>query len=150
MGSAHPRLLGFLTALACAAAVAGCGGGETSTLPAKPLPSYLGLYPQDRPSAVYFLQWEQRGEEVDGTLSVVFPTRVDTPTGTQSVTGKIDGDTISLEVGTDPPQEWEGKRVRKSIVFDTDLGDAGTQTVRFVPASLAVFRRTVAKVRAGG
>jgi hypothetical protein len=35
-------------------------------------------------------------------------------------------------------------------VFDADLGDAGTRKIRFVPASLAAFRRTVAKIRAGG
>ena len=117
--------------------------------PAVRLPSYLAQYPPQRPFAVYFLQWEQRGKALDGTLSFVFPTREDTPTRTQPVTGKVDENTISLEVGTDPSQKWEGTHVGRIIVFDADLGDAGVQKVRFVPASLATFRRTVAKVRAG-
>ena len=138
-----------VVALTGACVVAGCGGHSTPTGPAVQLPSYLAQYPQRRPFAVYFLQWEQRGKALDGTLSFVFPTQVDTPTRTQPVAGKGNGDAVSLEVGTDPPQKWEGTRVGRSIVFDADLGDAGVQKVRFVPASLAAFRRTVAKVRAG-
>jgi hypothetical protein len=144
------RQIALTAALASVAVAAGCGGSAAPKGPPVGLPSYLAQYPPRDPVAVYFLQWEQRGEEVDGTLSLVFPTRVDTPTRTQPVKGKIDGDTISLEIGTDPPQQWEGRHVGRSIVFDADLGDAGVQQIRFVPASLAVFRRTVAKVRAGG
>ena len=114
------------------------------------MPSYLAQYPPRSPFAVYFLEWERRGEAVDGTLSFVFPTQADTPTRTQPVAGKTDGGTISLEVGTDRPQQWKGQHVGHNIVFDADLGEAGVQTIRFVPASLETFRKTVTKVRAGG
>ena len=140
--------LALIAALAGAIVGAGCGGTAAPEGPAVRLPSYLARYPPGRPFSIYFLQWERRGETVDGTLSFVFPTRVDTPTRTRAVTGKVGGDSISLEVGTDPPQRWEGTRIGRSIVFDADLGDAGTEKIRFVPASLAAFRKTVAKVRA--
>jgi len=69
--------------LAGAVVAAGCGGSAAPKGPAVQLPSYLAQYPIRQPVAVYFLQWEQRGKALDGTLSFVFPTRMDTPTRTQ-------------------------------------------------------------------
>jgi hypothetical protein len=143
------RRIALIAGPAGAIIAAGCGGSAAPKGPTVRLPSYLAQYPPQRPIAVYFLQWERRGKEVDGTLSFVFPTRADTPTRTQPVTGKVDEDTISLEVGADPPRKWEGTRVGRRIVFEAHLGDADIEKIRFVPASLAAFRKTVAKVRAG-
>ncbi|MGE5272303.1 MAG: hypothetical protein ACM3QU_00820 [Verrucomicrobiota bacterium] len=137
-------------AAACAASAAGCGGGgSASTVPARPLPSYLGLYPRDHPSAVYFLQWERRGNSVDGTLTVVFPSGRDTPTSSHHVEGQIDEQTVKLDVGEDSPQRWEGARTGRRIDFRIELEDGSEQTIVFVPARLAAYKRAVAKVRAG-
>jgi hypothetical protein len=149
MGAVHRRRVVYLAVAACAAAVAGCGGGSASTLPAQPLPSYLALYPREDPSAVYFLQWERRGESVDGTLTVVYPTADDTPQSTQRVEGEIDDESVKLDVGTDSPQPWEGERKARSIVFRSEPEGGSQQTLTFVPAGLAAYKRAVARLRPG-
>jgi hypothetical protein len=150
MGFARLRRLAWLAAACCALPAAGCGGdGSTSTRPARPLPSYLALYPGNDPSTVYFLQWEQRGDSVDGTLTVVFPTLQDTPRSTHPVEGEIDGQKVTLAVGEDPSQRWEGEQRGRRIVFRAELGEDSRQTLVFVQASLSEYRRAVARVRAG-
>ena len=137
-----------LAVVACIVATAGCGGGSDSDVPPQPLPSYLALYPPDQPLAVYFLQWQRRGDEVDGTLTVVSPTSRDTPQTTHHVEGKFDGPNVELDVGEDSPQRWEGTRRGRRIEFNVELEDSSEQTITFTPASLAAYKRTVAKVRA--
>ena len=111
----------------------------------------MALYPRERPAAVYFLQWLRRGDKVDGTLSVVYPTTLDTPTSTQHVEGELDDDRrLRLDVGDDPARRWEGERVGRSIVFRVELEDAAEQTITFRPSTLAAYRRTVERIRAGG
>jgi hypothetical protein len=135
--------------LAVAVLAASCGsGGPGSTVAATPLPSYMATYPSGQPTAAYFLQWEQRGDAVDGTLTFVYPTAVDTPRQTEPVAGKVDGQKISLEVGTDAPQTWKGRRVGRTIVFEVEFANGSVQTLTFVPATLAAYRRTVAALRA--
>jgi hypothetical protein len=148
MGSAQRRRIICLAVLAGAAATAGCGGGGP-TLPPQPLPSYLALYPRDHPLAVYFLQWQRRGDEVDGTLTVVYPTSQDTPQSTHHVEGEIDGPTVKLDVGEDSPQRWEGTRRGRRIDFDVEFENSSEQTITFTRATLAAYKRAVAKVRAG-
>ena len=149
MGSTRLRRVVCLAALAWAAAAAGCGGGgSASTAPARPLPSYLALYPSGHPSAVYFLQWQRRGDSVDGTLTVVFPTDQDTPQSTHHVEGEIDGQTVKLDVGEDSPQHWVGERNGRRIEFQVELEDGSLHSIAFVAASLAEYRRAVARVRA--
>jgi hypothetical protein len=98
--------------------------------------------------AVYFLQWERAGDSVDGTLSVAYPnTDSEVSTETQPVTGKIDDGEVSLDVGTDPTQEWKGTRAGRTITFEAELADSATQTLTFVPAKLAAYKRAVAKMR---
>ena len=118
-------------------------------MPAQPLPSYLALYPRDRPLAVYFLQWQRRGDEVDGTLTVVSPTGQDTSQSTHHVEGEIDGPSVKLDVGEDSPQRWQGTKRGRRIDFDVELGDGSNQTITFTPARLAAYKRAVARVRAG-
>jgi hypothetical protein len=150
MGSTHLRRIVCIAALCCAVLTAGCGGGgSASTLPARPLPSYLALYPPDHPSAVYFLQWERRGDSVDGTLTVVVPSGQDTSQETHSVEGEIDGQTVKLDVGEDSQQRWEGDRKGRRIDFRVEPEGESEQKLTFVPASLAAYKRAVAKVRAG-
>jgi hypothetical protein len=134
--------------VACAGATAGCGGGGTP-LPAQPLPSYLALYPRNHPLAVYFLQWQRRGDEVDGALTVVYPTSQDTPQWIHHVEGKIDGPSLKLDVDEDSPQRWEGTWYGRRIDFDVRLEDGSQQRITFTPARLAAYKRAVAKVRAG-
>ena len=125
---------------------AGCGKGKPKP-PPTPLPSYLALYPAEQPAAVYFLQWEQAGDKVDGTLTVAFPdTNGEVSTRTESVTGKVDGGEFSLEVG-DPAQKWKGTQSGRTITFTADLGDGTTETLTFVPAKLAAYKRAVEKLR---
>jgi hypothetical protein len=125
----------------------GCGQSAPKEPPTR-LPSYLAFYPQEQPRAVYFLQWEQSGMSVDGTLSIAYPNSDgEVTTRTQPVEGKIDGDTVKLEVGTDPAQEWAGTRSGRKIVFEADLGDDTKQTLIFVPARLAAFKQAVAGLR---
>jgi hypothetical protein len=142
----RPRI--WVGALAAAVVAAGCGsGGEsTPTGPATALPSYLARYPPGR-GAVYFIQWQRRGESVEGTLTVVVPRAADTPSQTQGLTGDIDGRRVTLDVGSEPWQRWEGERNGRAIVFRVDLGEGTLQTLRFVPAKLAAFRRAVAAAR---
>jgi hypothetical protein len=122
---------------------------SASTVPAQPLPSYLALYPRDRPLAVNFLRWERRGDLVGGTLTVVHPTSGDTPHSTHAVEGEIDDEGVQLDVGTDPPQRWEGERTARRIVFRAELEGGSAQALTFVPARLAAYKRAVARVRAG-
>jgi hypothetical protein len=145
----HRRRVLCLAVVASAAAAAGCGESATSTVPAKPLPSYLALYPRNHPLAVYFLQWQRRGDSVAGTLTVVYPTAEDTPHSSHPVEGEIDDESVKLDVGTDPPQRWEGERKARRIVFRAELEGGSEQTLTFVPAKLAAYRRAVARVRAG-
>jgi hypothetical protein len=100
--------------------------------------------------AVYFLDWERTGDSVDGTLTVAYPnTGSEVSTKTQPVTGEIDDNDgeVSLDVGTDPTQEWKGKRVGRAITFEAELSDGAMQTLTFVPAKLAAYKRAVAKLR---
>ena len=134
--------------LAAAALAAGCGGKDEPKGPPTPLPSYLALYPRAKPVAVYFLQWEQAGDEVDGTLTVAYPnTSAEVSTRTEPVTGEIGDGEISLDVGTDPTQEWKGTRSGRTITFEAELSDGTTQTLTFVPAELAAYRRAVERLR---
>jgi hypothetical protein len=150
MGSAHRRRVLSLAVAASVAVTAGCGGsGSATTVPAKPLSSYLALYPRDKPLAVYFLQWQRRGDSVDGTLTVVYATAKDTPYSSHPVEGEIDDESVKLDVGTDPPQQWEGDRNARRIVFRAELEGGSAQTLTFVPARLADYKRAVAQVRAG-
>src|SRR5262245_60154868 len=106
---------------------AGCGKDKPKP-PPTPLPSYLALYPAEQPIAVYFLQWERAGDEVDGTLTFAYPnTSGEVSTRTEPVTGKIDDGEFSLDVG-DPAQEWKGTRAGRTITFEADLGDGTMQT----------------------
>ena len=137
-----------LVVLAAAALAAGCGGNDEPKVPPVPLPSYLALYPRQQPVAVYFLQWERAGDSVDGTLTFAYPnTHSEVSTKTQPVTGEIDGAAVSLDVGTDPTQEWKGKRVGRAITFEAELSDGAMQTLTFVPAKLAAYKRAVAALR---
>ncbi len=149
MGSTRRCGILVLAVVACAAATAGCGGGGPP-LPARPLPSYLALYPPDHPLAVYFLQWQRRGDEVDGTLTVVYPTSRDTPQSIHHVEGKIDGQSVKLDVGEDSPQRWEGTRHGRRIDFDVEFEDGSEQKITFNRGNLAAYRRAVAKVRTEG
>jgi hypothetical protein len=146
----RPRV--WVGALAAAVVAAGCGsGGEsTPTGPATALPSYLARYSPGRGEAVYFIQWQRRGESVEGTLTVVVPRAADTPSQTQGLTGDIDGRRVTLDVGSEPSQRWEGERNGRAIVFRVDLVEGSVQTLRFVPAKLAAFRRAVAEARMRG
>jgi hypothetical protein len=129
--------------LAGAVVAGGCGGGEkTPTGPTTPLPSYLARYPP-AVGAVYFLQWQRRGDSVDGTLSIVVPAAPADTSRTQPVTGEIDGMRVTLEVGTDNPQQWDGERIGRRMVLRVEAGDESVQTLRFVQATLADFRRAV-------
>ena len=137
-----------LAVLASAAVAAGCGGNDEPKVPPTPLPSYLALYPRQKPVAVYFLQWERADDSVDGTLSVAYPnTDSEVSTETQPVTGKIDDGEVSLDVGTDPTQEWKGTRAGRTITFEAELADGAMQTLTFVPAKLAAYKRAVTKMR---
>jgi len=128
------------------ALAAGCGKDKPKT-PPTPLPSYLALYPVEQPVAVYFLQWERAGDKVDGTLTVAYPgTSGEVNTKTEPVTGKVDSGEFSLEVG-DPAQPWKGTRSGGTITFTADLGDGNTETLTFVPAKLADYKRAVEKLR---
>jgi hypothetical protein len=127
---------------------AGCGGSERPKVPPTPLPSYLALYPREKPVAVYFLQWEQAGDSVDGTLTVAYPnTNSEVSTTTEPVTGEIDDEEVSLDVGTDPTQEWKGTRAGQTVMFEAELSGGATQTLTFVPAKLAAYKRAVAALR---
>jgi hypothetical protein len=136
------RRQAFVGVIAGAVVLAGCGGGggDKPTEPATPLPSYLARYPPGRAGAVYFLQWQRRGESVDGALTIV-PRDV-TPR-TQPVAGEIDGVRIRLDVGTNSPQRWDGERAGRRIVFRVQLDDGSFQTLRFARATLADYRRAV-------
>ena len=135
-----------LLAVLAAGLTAGCGGDEPK-VPPSPLPSYLALYPREKPVAVYFLQWEKAGDEIDGTLTVAYPnTDSDVSTKTEPVTGKIDEEGWSLDVG-DPAQEWKGTRAGRTITFQADLGEGATETLTFVPAKLAAYKRAVEMLR---
>ena len=137
-----------LAVVAAAALAAGCGGNDKPRVPPTPLPSYLALYPREQPVAVYFLQWERAGDSVDGTLTVAYPnTNAEVSTKTEPVTGEIDDAEISLDVGTDPTQEWKGTRAGRTITFEAELSDGATQTLTFVPAKLAAYKRAVAAMR---
>jgi hypothetical protein len=150
MGSVYLRRIVSLAALSGAVLAAGCGGGgSASTLPARPLPSYLALYPPDHPAAVYFLEWERRGDFVDGTLTVVVPSGQDTSQESHAVEGEIDEQSVKLDVGEDSQQRWEGERTGRRIAFRVELEDGSEQTLTFVPARLAAYKRAVARVRAG-
>jgi hypothetical protein len=131
--------------LAGAVVAAGCGsGGEmTPSGPATPLPSYLARYPPSRDGVVYFLQWQRRDDSVDGTLTIVAPAAPHATSRTQPVAGELDGRRVSLEVGSDDPQRWTGERTGGKIVFRIDVGDDSFQTLRFVQATLADYRRAV-------
>jgi hypothetical protein len=135
----------WVGALAGAVAAAGCGsGGEKApTGPAARLPSYMARYPPGPAGAVYFLQWQRRDDVVDGTLTIVAPSAPDATSRTQPVVGEIDGRRVTLEVGTDGPQQWNGERIGRSIVFRVELGEGSVQTLRFVQATLADYRRAV-------
>jgi hypothetical protein len=135
----------WVAALAGAVVAAGCGSGgeKTPTGPAARLPSYMARYPPGPAGAVYFLEWQHRNDAVDGTLTIVAPAAPDTTSRTQPVVGELDGRRVELEVGTDDPQEWSGTRVGRRIVFRVDLGDGADQTLRFVQATLADYRRAV-------
>jgi hypothetical protein len=127
---------------------AGCGGKDEPKVSPTPLPSYLALFPREMPVAVYFLQWEQAGNDVDGTLTVAYPnTGSEVSTQTQPVTGEIDDGEISLDVGADPTQEWKGTRSGRTITFEAELSDGTTQTLTFVPANLAAYKRAVERLR---
>jgi multidrug efflux pump subunit AcrA (membrane-fusion protein) len=130
-------------AIVGAVVLAGCGGSDKPTGPATPLPSYLARYPPSRVGVVYFIQWQRRGESVDGTLTIVAPPALHVTSRTQQLTGEIDGRRIKLEVGTDNPQQWDGERAGRRIVFHIELDDGSSQTLRFAPATLADFRRAV-------
>jgi hypothetical protein len=140
MGTRRLRRGAFVGVIACAVVAAGCGGGDRPAGPATPLPSYLARYPPGRAGAVYFLQWQRRGESVDGTLTIAAP---GVTSRTQPVAGKIDGMRIRLEVGTDNPQQWEGERAGRRIVLRVELDDGSFQTLRFERATLADYRRAV-------
>ena len=142
----------WVGALAGAVVAGGCGsGGEsTPTGPATALPSYLARYPAGDSGVIYFIQWQRSGESVEGTLTVVVPRATETPSQTQSLTGEIDGLWVTLEVGSEPVQRWDGKRNGQTIVFSVDPGDGSAQTLRFVPAKLAAFGRAVADARSPG
>jgi hypothetical protein len=144
------RIVRLLAVVGCVAATVGCGGGADSNVPARQLPSYLALFPPDQPLAVYFLQWQRRGDEVDGTLTVVYPTSRDTPQSIHRVEGEIDGPSVRLDVGEDSPQRWDGTRQGRRIDFDVELESGSEQQITFTPATLAAYKRAVAKVRAGG
>jgi hypothetical protein len=135
----------WVGALAGAVVAAGCGsdGEKTSTGPATRLPSYLARYPPGAAGAVYFLQWQRRGDSVDGTLSIVVPAAPADTSRTQPVAGELDGSMVELEVGTDDTQRWEGERIGRGIVFRVEAGDESVQTLRFAQATLADFRRAV-------
>ena len=151
MGSTCLRGIVCFAALSSAVPAAGCGGGgSASTLPARSFPSYVALYPPDHPAAVYFLQWERRGDSVDGTLTVVVPSGQDTSHETHAVEGEIDERSVTLDVGEDSQQRWEGERTGRRIAFRVELEDGSEQTLTFVPAKLAAYKRAVAKIRAGG
>jgi hypothetical protein len=138
-------LVAVLLAVLASTVVAGCGK-DAPKQPATPLPSYLALYPAGQPVAVYFLQWEQAGE-VDGTLTVAYPdTSGEVSTKTEPVTGTIHDGEFALEVG-DPAQRWKGTRSGRTITFTADLGDGSTETLTFVPAKLAAYKRAVEKLR---
>jgi len=141
-----------LGVLAGALVAAGCGGegNKTPTGPPTPLPSYLARYSAGSAGAVYFIQWQRRHESVDGTLTIAVPGTTETSARTQPLTGELDGRRVTLEVGTDSPQRWDGKRTGRTIVFRVELGDGSTQRLRFVPAKLADYKRTVAEIRNGG
>jgi hypothetical protein len=47
------------------------------------------------------------------------------------------------------PCAWEGERHPRKIVFRVELEDGSEQTLTFVPATLATYKRTVARVRRG-
>lgn len=137
-----------LAALAGLVLAPGCGGKSTPPAPSTPLPGYLAVYPRERPSAVYFLQWEQAGDSVAGTLSIAYPNPAgEVTTTTRRVKGKLDGDRLSLDVGTDPAQQWTGTRVGPTITFDAELGDGTGQTLIFRTAKLAAYKRAVAEQR---
>jgi hypothetical protein len=104
------------------------------------LPSYLALFPRERPVAVYFLQWVRRGGSVDGKLTVVVPAAADTPRTLQTVKGKIKQGSVTLDVGENSPQRWSGERTGRRIVF-------ADQRLTFEPATLAAYRRAVARLR---
>jgi len=110
----------------------------------------VALYPPDHPAAVYFLQCERRGDSVDGTLTVVVPSGQDTSHETHAVKGEIDERSVTLDVGEDSQQHWEGERTGRRIAFRVELEDGSEQTLTFVPAKLAAYKRAVAKIRAGG
>jgi hypothetical protein len=127
-----------------AAVAAGCGERDhTPTWPATVLPSYLARHPPGRGGAVYFLQWQRREDSVDGTLTIVVPAAPGATSRTQPVAGELDGRQVALEVGTDDPQQWNGERSGRRLVFRVDLGEGSFQTLRFLEATLADFRRAV-------
>jgi hypothetical protein len=142
MGSRPMRRGAFVGVLAAVVVAAGCGGQDRPTGPATPLPSYLALYPSGPAGAVYFLQWERREDAVDGTLTILARAARDAPR-TQPVTGEIDGRRITLDVGADDAQQWDGERLGRRIVFRVELDDGSFTTLRFVPATLADYRRAV-------
>jgi hypothetical protein len=135
----------WVGALASAIVAAGCGDGgeQTATGPATRLPSYLARYPSGVAGAVYFLQWQRRGDSIAGTLTIVLPAAPQDSSRTQPVAGEIDGRRVDVEVGTDAPQHWEGERAGRTIVFRVDAGDGRVQTLRFRQATLADYRRAV-------
>ncbi len=148
MSTTHLRRPALAAALAGAVLAAGCGGGgsDLPTGPATQLPSYLAPYPEQQPKAVYYLQWQKRGDAVDGTLTVAFPTGADVTTRVAPVVGDIDGTDVSLQVGDDAPQAWTGTRAGRKIVFTVELGDGSEQTLRFAPAGLAAYKQAVAEI----
>jgi hypothetical protein len=136
-------------ALAGAAVATGCGGGDrTPTGPATPLPSYLARYPPGGGGAVYFLQWQRRDDSVDGTLTIVAPAAADDTSRIQPVAGELDDRRVALEVGIDDPQQWEGVRAGRRIVFRVESGEESFETLRFVQATLADYRRAVGQLTA--
>jgi hypothetical protein len=140
--------IALTVAAAGALLVSGCGGSAaTSTAEAKPLPSYLARYPRARPVAVYFIQWQQSGESVDGTLTIVPAGATTAAASTQDVTGTVDGRRVELDVGPDPAQRWTGELRGPAMVMSVALENGPAQTLTFTRASLAGFKRAVAKLQ---
>jgi hypothetical protein len=134
----------WVGALAGAVIAGGCGSGEeTPTGPATALPSYLARFPPGRGGAVYFLRWQRRDDSVDGTLTIAAPSDLNATPRTQPVVGEVDGRRVTLEVGADDPQQWNGERLGRRIVFRVELGEGSFRTLQFVPATLADYRRAV-------
>jgi hypothetical protein len=102
----------------------------------------MARYPPGPAGAVYFLQWQRRNDAVDGTLTIVAPAAPDTTSRTQPVVGEIDGRRVTFEVGTDDPPHWDGERFGRRLDFRVEFDD-GSQTLRFVQATLADYRRAV-------